>query len=944
MPRNANQSKQSNYSIDFDGSSQYIDTTLDIAYNYDFSVSFWFNWDQDQKLIITDGNFDAWSTIGFGFQIMSSGEIKLLVGDNGSSTGKTITTSAGSISANNWYHIVGVCDLNNEIRLYLNGASVDSTSVGSSRNETTNNIRIGGDYSSTKRLINGQISEVAIFNYALSPSQVTTLWGGGTSVSNSMALPSPPIAYYPLGTSAYNGQYLAENNAIGDYVFDNIVSSAINTPYNLTATSNITVSIWFKTTTNAQSNKYLFSYGNNQAIFDLRLNGTDAVQPIIKIAGVQIYPNISFNYADGNWHQYIVNYDGSNIKVYIDGILKNKSSYSGNLSVGSTNFVFANLSTTTGVTGEVSNCTIHTATLTDGNVSQGSEATGEIATFYNYGSPIQTLSSIPQNSDLKVWYKLDASEIYNSSTTEWSIDNNQNPSAYQSSLDFDGTNDKITGTGALISGNGSRTISLWYKTSSTAAQIPFSLGGPTDQTNGSQFAYCINRNSTTTAAIFGKDSAYDTAAFNVPETSDGNWHHLLITYDQSALKVFLDGNLEATPSPPSSYVTSGGFTIGGWSITGNRLFDGEISNVQIFNTALTTTNVASLYNNGTPLSDMSSFTSLVSWYKLNNTTTGIQDSKGSNNGTNNGATEYPGFVNTLVGDSSGMTQSNLVQSDLQTVAPYSKYALDFDGTNDYIDCGTGLGDSLGTYTGDLTLSYWFNTDSLTANDGIFTIGSFSNTQGEFQVNIYSNSMRFRVDGGTPTKLLDISGLNTGTWYHIGFVYKAGDITNSKVYLNGAEQSTTDTGTFPSLLSFTGLKTILGGYYGTGNTFNGKLSNLSFWNTSLTSAQVTELYNEGLPSNLNSHSAYSNLVSWWQLGENSSFATNWICADEKGSNNGTSANMIVANLTNGVGTTANGVSSGMSEGNLVGDAPYSTANALSSGMSVVSRVTGSGNTP
>ena len=205
-------------------------------------------------------------------------------------------------------------------------------------------------------------------------------------------------------------------------------------------------------------------------------------------------------------------------------------------------------------------------------------------------------------------------------------------------------------------------------------------------------------------------------------------------------------------------------------------------------------------------------------------------------------------------------------------------------------------------------------------------------------------MRFRVDGGTPTKLLDISGLNTGTWYHIGFVYKAGDITNSKVYLNGAEQLTTNTGTFPSSLSFSGLKTIIGGYYGTGNTLDGKLSNFSIWNTDLTSAQVTEIYNEGLPSDLNSHSAYSNLVSWWQLGENSSFASNWICADEKGTNNGTSTGMPVGALTNGVGTTANGISSGMSEGNLVGDAPYSTANAVSSGMSVASRVTGSGNTP
>ena len=55
-------------------------------------------------------------------------------------------------------------------------------------------------------------------------------------------------------------------------------------------------------------------------------------------------------------------------------------------------------------------------------------------------------------------------------------------------------------------------------------------------------------------------------------------------------------------------------------------------------------------------------------------------------------------------------------------------------------------------------------------------------------------------------------------------------------------------------------------------------------------------------------------------------------------------MGVDALTNGVGTTANGTSTGMAVGALIGDAPYSTANAISNGMSVVSRVTGSGNTP
>ena len=42
-------------------------------------------------------------------------------------------------------------------------------------------------------------------------------------------------------------------------------------------------------------------------------------------------------------------------------------------------------------------------------------------------------------------------------------------------------------------------------------------------------------------------------------------------------------------------------------------------------------------------------------------------------------------------------------------------------------------------------------------------------------------------------------------------------------------------------------------------------------------------------------------------------------------------MPESGLTNGVGTTANGTSTGMSEGSLVGDAPYSTANAISNGM-------------
>ena len=176
--------------------------------------------------------------------------------------------------------------------------------------------------------------------------------------------------------------------------------------------------------------------------------------------------------------------------------------------------------------------------------------------------------------------------------------------ANEKAMPFNGTDQYIQATSSIVTGNNSRSFSLWYKTSSSAAQIPFSIGGPTDTTSNSQFAYCLNRySSNTQAAIFGKSN--DTSAFTVPNTSDGNWHHLVVTYDQSNLKVYIDGNLEATPSLPSSnYATSSGLTIGSWS-DNNRYFDGSIDEVAVFNTALSADKIQQIYDatavvNGVP--------------------------------------------------------------------------------------------------------------------------------------------------------------------------------------------------------------------------------------------------------------------------------------------------------------------------------------------------------
>lgn len=961
MPRNANQSKFSNYSMDFDG-SQHIDIGSDISVSGNCTVSFWFKSpaipDTSSQAIFA--RFTGLSDTDF---LIIGLYLQGVLASNDSNLASSKTTKANiTLVTDTWYHCV-VTKVSGVVnKIYIDGTdrTGPATNPGESWSSQASNSGFIGQRGYGGKFI-GQIDALAIFDYALSQSQVTTLWGGGTSVSNPMALPSPPIAYYPLGTSAYNGEYLAENNAIEDYVFDFDGSSSkvrIADKGNIfSEITKFTFSGWFKIDSYASASQNLldiadgntryfssnFFYASNQIRFNV-------------LPGVAYISNLQNIVPEGTWFHYAGVFDGDGAsntdkaKLYINGDLVTLTFAadfpSGFLTIPSTADIDigGSLSPFSGLVGEASNLQFWNINL----------SLTEVETLYNYGSPIKTLANIPQSSNLKAWYKLDASEVYNNTTTEWSVDNNQNPSAYPSSLNFNGSSNYIDcGTGSRFYIN-QITISAWVNLSSGLTSTQIIAGIRNTTVGGSSICYQLQNQASGKFRFVIRQSNgtyVDSVANDVHQYN--TWYHVLGVADGSNIKLYVNGNLQTIVSSYDGtiYSPNENFNIGRQSSPSNYYFDGKLSNVSVFNTGLTSAQVTELYNNGTPsnLSSHSVTSNLISWWKLNNTTTGIEDAKGSNNGTNNGATEYIGFVNTLVGESSGMSQANLVQSDLQTVAPYSKYAMDFDGSSS--DAIT-LGNTIGNGFTQITCSAWVNLSTTElANNSIYRnfLVKFNGTAlGPFELrgnyargDSGNNKLFFRVATDTGSYGFTDTGFaftEANRWYHIVGTY---DGSNVKTFVDGVEKSSISAN--GTLVSNSDNATI-GFDTGTGG-FDGKISNPSIWNVALTSAQVTELYNEGLPGNLNSHSAYSNLVSWWQLGENSSFDGNdWIVADEKGTNNGTSIGMPVGALTNGVGTTANGVSSGMSEGNLVGDAPYSTANAISTNMVVTSRVTGSGNTP
>lgn len=164
------------------------------------------------------------------------------------------------------------------------------------------------------------------------------------------------------------------------------------------------------------------------------------------------------------------------------------------------------------------------------------------------------------------------------------------------------------------------TVAFWIK------KLPQAAG------KGTNFAFCLNSKgyswtnckmflefedwSTTTvgnAKFYVMDQWTEYVNANgMPNVTNGNWHHLAFTYDGTSIKCYIDGTLFRTNALSIPYSTSTGaevfggfesFTIGGPNKythdnqTWMNNFDGSIDQFRLYGTALTATEVATLFAN-----------------------------------------------------------------------------------------------------------------------------------------------------------------------------------------------------------------------------------------------------------------------------------------------------------------------------------------------------------
>jgi len=927
-----------NYGLSFDG-SEFINlgNVNDFSFDTgDFTVSSWCKIDSGVSTFRWIFGFGGTNGLEIGLNNTTDNTLRLwIAGDNINST--------ESISSDIWHNII-VKRESGVVTAFVDNTSLTLGSGGNASivNNTNSFIGVWSDGFSDD--FQGSISELAVFDYALTSTQISTLYGSSSlGAGNPMALKPAPVAFYPLGDNSSGNPLTQPNEAVEDAsVFDfvsadgdRILCSPTPTPGTgpLNSINNaISISLWIKTT-QSSVNQYpmLRSYlgGTNRDweirqrsdtnLFHIYFFNTSGTQLDIGLTGSTDPQGDAYIVTnDGNWHNVLVVYDGTDTaKIYVDGILQ------GSNTSASFGTLRTNARTTIGGYNNSGNAFAGAGSW-NGQISNAvvwnSDQSSEKDNIYNSGVPATTYTNTPT-----AWYKLDQSANWEAdSSGAWQIPDAV--SAYPQSFDFSSSN--IQSNNLNIST--AISISAWVKTTTTTG-TRIIVNEDNWGSNRNWHLYIANSNKIIFRAYNPSGNIVASLIRSAAgEVTDGKWHNVVATWDGTTnadtVKVSIDNNIQtATATGTGIKTSSSALSIGsGSDASSTHPFTGQISNIVVWD-ADQSSEISNIYNSGVPVL---SYTNTPSaWYKLDNTATfstnwSVPDASGNGNtGTSSGMTEQNlvnNNVSGLNGESSGMTSANLVLTDLTRNLPYDSYSFNFDGTNE-------IEISQFTLSGAFTLSVWLNADTFTGGQALLFGDNDSNS---YKIEFNGTSTIALKNAGGNTSFTG-SAWNTNEWQHLLISRDATD--NVVIYRNATSWST---GTKSGDILFDRIS----GFNSSASHFNGKLSNISIFDEALTSTEVMKLYSNGMPQDLTSFTPAP--VAWWTLGSNSFFnGSNFICKDLIGSNDGTSVNAGVDALQgNTPRSEANGTGANMDiPTNLEGQTKYSNNNSWSINQSESARV-------
>lgn len=424
------------------------------------------------------------------------------------------------------------------------------------------------------------------------------------------------------------------------------------------------------------------------------------------------------------------------------------------------------------------------------------------------------------------------------------------------SLYFDGTNDSVSiPHSSTLKPSVAMTVSAWVRPDVGSLSAIREIYRKEDGGNRHLFAFqapafqCVNGTGQSNCLSFGINTGGVYNEFDVPINAsdfEGRWRLVTAVYDGVNRYVYFDGVL-ASSTPTTGAINTGGTALGFiGSLSGNaEIFKGNIDDVRIYSRALSASEVAGLYVQGSVARKVPNNISMFGHWTLDEATSTIAHDF-SGNGRN-------GTLNNMAAPATATSGWGPARKG---------NGLSFDGTNDYVEVSNTLSD-IGT--GSFTSAVWFKG----ANSGTtwkrmvhtgcngYTAGMFMarwNASGQMAAAVCNGSIAANsfVPVTTATYL-------DGRWHHMALVVDRSAGT-ARVYVDGVNvpiqknvpgtECGTVSGDSLSLdisactsATATGGNLRFGANSAGGERWDGSLDDVRIYSRALSASEVASLYSQ-----------------------------------------------------------------------------------------------------
>ncbi|MFY0599432.1 MAG: VCBS repeat-containing protein [Cyclobacteriaceae bacterium] len=696
------------------------------------------------------------------------------------------------VNDNKWHQAVLTFD-GNDMVLYLDGlltgTPVDYTGEAFfSLNPVPG--RVGYSFDGNDRYFIGDIDEVKYYSTALSASEVAATYDKENAGLN---------LYYALdgnlSDESENGITASLPNG-GSYTTDRFgnASSAIqlgatrqhilvdNGDNPLVSGNAITFSAWINANAfDNGSSSFLFTspdmiaYINSDGNFGAGICGSGGCANVVTVS-----PQAELN----KWTYFVATYDGSIATVYIDGAPAGSLQFDIELDDASgVTHIGANSSGSETFMGVMDEVRIYDRALTASEVSSlyGNEESDLLA-YYPFNGNANDESGNGNNGTLGDGST--TSTLPTLTTDRFGV--------ADAGYSFDGASDYIQ-TDLLLTDNAPFTTSVWVYWNGSSGVFEEILGfRDVANTAGTFFGVTSND-----LIRFAGDTDYTLIA--------EQWIHLVSTFDGTNFSLFVDGELVFSDTRSLTFTE---MTIGALDRSGSESWSGSIDDVRIYGSALSATDVLTLYQSEKP--DLT-----YAYFEFNNN---LNDSSDKGNNASDGSTG-----NSFAADRVGAS-SQAFNKVFSGGAPSISGSANYDFGNE------------------LTVSAWIRPDTYSTIDDILIVSNGDGFGNGFDLSLVLGDVPSADQSARRQINAAIHGISSGyigdvyidRWMHIAMRYTRN--VGVSAFVNGVNIGSFGAGSDSGVLPSPSEVSI-------GSNFDGFIDEVRIIQEALTDAEISALYEE-----------------------------------------------------------------------------------------------------